>query len=96
MRVVITGASGFIGLPLSIKLSKLGCEVLGLARSIPLVSHSSISWIKSDLSSIETYRNDIISFGCPFEGYDFRSSNIECFLFCFHINKVNSFTIGYG
>ena len=62
MRVVITGASGFIGLPLSIKLSKLGCEVLGLARSIPLVSHSSISWIKSDLSSIETYRNDIISF----------------------------------
>lgn len=62
MRVVITGASGFIGLPLSIKLSKLGCEVLGLARSIPLVSHSSISWIKSDLASIETYRDEIISF----------------------------------
>ena len=59
MRVLITGASGFIGKPLSKKLSKLGCEVLGLTRSIPLENQNSIDWLESNLSSPSSYRDRV-------------------------------------
>ena len=62
MRVLITGASGFIGFPLSNKLSELGFKVLAIGRSIPVNSHKSISWIKSDLNSVETYQDKISAF----------------------------------
>ena len=62
MRVLITGASGFIGFPLSNKLSELGFKVLAIGRSIPVNSHKSISWIKSDLNSVEIYKDDITAF----------------------------------
>lgn len=62
MRVLITGASGFIGFPLSNKLSELGFKVLAIGRSIPVNGHKSISWIKSDLNSVETYKDKINAF----------------------------------
>jgi len=62
LRALITGASGFIGLPLSKKLSQLGWEVLALARSIPPNNNNSISWLKADLSSPASYKNEITSF----------------------------------
>jgi nucleoside-diphosphate-sugar epimerase len=62
LRVLITGSSGFIGLPLSEKLSELGCEVLALCRSLPKKSHHSISWLKADLSSPNTFKAEIRSF----------------------------------
>jgi nucleoside-diphosphate-sugar epimerase len=62
LRVLITGASGFIGFPLSNKLSELGFKVLAIGRSIPVNGHKSISWIKSDLNSVETYKDEITAF----------------------------------
>jgi len=59
MRVLITGASGFIGMPLSKKLSELGCEVLGLVRSAPIESQSSIIWLEADLSFPDSYKDRI-------------------------------------
>lgn len=62
MRVLITGASGFIGLSLSNNLAQSGFNVLAIARTIPVNSNDSIVWIKSDLNSDENYSNEIISF----------------------------------
>lgn len=59
MRILITGASGFIGKPLSKKLSELGYEVMGLTRSIPKGNHTEINWLKSDLSSSGSYKEKI-------------------------------------
>jgi len=62
LRVLITGSSGFIGLPLSEKLSELGCEVLALCRSLPKNKHHSITWLKADLSSPDSFKVEIQSF----------------------------------
>jgi len=65
LRIVITGASGFIGKPLSGNLSGLGHDVLAIARKIPINSNStSISWLEADLSAPSTYKNSIKAF-CP-------------------------------
>ena len=65
MRVVITGASGFIGRPLSERLAGLGCEVLAIARKIPDNKYTnSLHWLEADLSSSITYQQEIKSF-CP-------------------------------
>lgn len=42
LRVVITGASGFIGRPLSLKLADLGYEVLAISRVVPTCDLSPI------------------------------------------------------
>ena len=63
MRVVITGASGFIGKPLSKMLAELGFEVLAVARKRPDgESINLLSWLEADLSSPETYQKAIKSF----------------------------------
>ena len=65
MRVVITGASGFIGKPLSERLADLGCEVLAIARKIPDDKYTNtLHWLEADLSSPKTYHQEIKSF-CP-------------------------------
>ena len=65
LRVVITGASGFIGIQLTERLSKFKCEVLAICRTRPnnqLIS--SVQWLEADLSSPSTYKDKIRSF-CP-------------------------------
>ena len=63
MRVVITGASGFIGRPLSLKLADLGYEVLAISRVVPTWSEKSkIFWLEADLSSPLSYQKKIKSF----------------------------------
>lgn len=64
LKVVITGASGFIGTPLVEKLVDLGCDVLAISRRFPTYeSASSVCWVEADLSSAKTYRDKISSFG---------------------------------
>lgn len=52
MRVLVVGATGFIGQPLVSALVEAGSEVRGLARSRPQVS----SWHKGDLTQRPTLR----------------------------------------
>lgn len=59
MKILITGASGFIGKPLSKKLSELGYEVMGLTRCIPRDIDNDIYWLESDLSSSKSYKEKI-------------------------------------
>lgn len=61
MRILVTGATGFIGLPLTRHLVEQGHEILALSRS-PLKSEKSINWLSADLSFPETYQDAIRSF----------------------------------
>ena len=61
MRVLITGATGFIGLPLTLRLVEQGHKILALSRK-PFKLNRSISWLNSDLSSPLTYQEEIRSF----------------------------------
>ena len=65
LRVLITGASGFIGAPLSENLANLGFDVMAISRTLP-ENHlaRSVNWIGVDLSSPATYRETISAF-CP-------------------------------
>ena len=58
MRVLITGATGFIGLPLTLRLVEQGHKILALSRK-PFKLERSISWLNSDLSSSLTYEEEI-------------------------------------
>ena len=61
MRILVTGATGFIGLPLTRHLVEQGNEILALSRS-PLRLEKSINWLSADLSFPETYQDAIRSF----------------------------------
>jgi nucleoside-diphosphate-sugar epimerase len=64
-RIVITGASGFIGSQLVERLSRLKCEVLAICRTKPNdKSTSPVSWLQADLSLPSTYEDRVRSF-CP-------------------------------
>lgn len=61
MKILITGATGFIGLPLVEYLAEQGHEILALTRS-PLKELKSVSFLKADLSSPITYYERVASF----------------------------------
>ena len=63
MKVIITGASGFIGKPLSKNLSAMGHDVLAISRKI-MSDNSSITWLEADLAIPLSYEKDIKEF-CP-------------------------------
>ena len=58
MRVLITGATGFIGLPLTLRLVEQGHKILALSRK-PFKLEKPISWLNADLSSPLTYQEEI-------------------------------------
>ncbi len=62
MRVLVTGASGFIGLPLLDKLSKDGHDVLAISRSKIINLPCNVSWIESDISQHKTYKDYLRQF----------------------------------
>ena len=62
MRILVTGASGFIGLPVVQNLQQQGHNVLALSRNIPKETASSVSWLKADFSQPENYENYIQKF----------------------------------
>jgi nucleoside-diphosphate-sugar epimerase len=65
LKVVITGASGFVGAPLVEKLANFGYDVMAISRRLPAdESESSVCWVEADLSSPKTYRDKVRSF-CP-------------------------------
>jgi len=65
LKVLVTGASGFIGLPLVEKLSSSDCEVMALSRKgldATEVNTSTAHWCKADLSLPETYQKNVKAF----------------------------------
>lgn len=55
-RVLITGASGFIGTHLCCRLLKEGAEVCGLSRSKPGIDDVHLHWRQADLTSADITR----------------------------------------
>jgi len=65
LKLLVTGASGFIGNHLIENLLMVGHDVLAISRKIlKNNSHSSITWLEADLSSPITYKDSIEEF-CP-------------------------------
>ena len=67
VKVLVAGASGFIGFPLVKKLSSTGYEVMALSRKCIETNseeYRSAYWLQSDLSSPKTYREEVKKF-CP-------------------------------
>jgi nucleoside-diphosphate-sugar epimerase len=63
INVLITGASGFIGKPLTKKLLSMGYKILALSRKNQKISNNpNINWLKADLSNIENIKDKIRSF----------------------------------
>lgn len=60
-RVLITGATGFIGKPLTEALIDANCEVLAITRKEP-ASKTHIKWLEADLSNAESYRDTVAAF----------------------------------
>jgi nucleoside-diphosphate-sugar epimerase len=63
VKVVVTGASGFIGKPIVNKLLMMGCEVLAIGREMPAQQKlNSLHWLKANFSSPKTYQTEINAF----------------------------------
>ena len=63
MKILVTGASGFIGWPVVQSLHRDGHKVLALSRKMPEEARSiDIKWIDADLAKIEEYREPIKAF----------------------------------
>jgi nucleoside-diphosphate-sugar epimerase len=56
-KILVTGASGFIGSHLCRRLSSCGAEVHGVSRKIPIKESSCVRWWQGDLADIQTVRN---------------------------------------
>jgi nucleoside-diphosphate-sugar epimerase len=55
-RVIVTGASGFVGLHLCRALLLYGCDVHALSRSEPKIRDPKLHWHKIDLTDLEATR----------------------------------------
>jgi UDP-glucose 4-epimerase len=63
LRVLITGASGFIGLPLTIRIAELGHNVLAMGRkATETKSLNNLTWLEADLSLLDSYQLQVKSF----------------------------------
>ena len=55
-RVLITGATGFIGKALALSLSQLGAQIFGVSRSMQTTDSGDYSWACGDLSNLADTR----------------------------------------
>ena len=102
MRVLFTGATGFIGLPIVQCLVKQGDSVLALSRSEPTMAlASSVKWLQADLASPATYQVAIKEFapqvvihlawqGIPDFSFERSRNNLN------HSLDLLSFAVGLG
>ena len=60
IKVLVTGASGFIGRKLSLTLAEMGYDVVALCRNIHhpyLIPHRNIQFVKGDILEVESLEN---------------------------------------
>jgi len=63
MKVLISGASGFIGMPIVQALTREGATVAGLSRKCQITeTGSKIKWLNADLSQPTTYMKAVKAF----------------------------------
>ena len=65
MRILITGASGFIGKNFLRKLRFDNCDILATAtteRNIQINDYEKVKWVFGDLSDIDFVRTELIKF----------------------------------
>jgi nucleoside-diphosphate-sugar epimerase len=63
LKILVTGASGFIGSKLVTKLSLSGHDVMGLTRSSnKKILNENIQWLCADLSLSDTYKEEVKNF----------------------------------
>ena len=63
LKILVTGASGFIGSKLVTKLSLSGHDVMGLTRSSNKKNlNENIQWLCADLSLSDTYKEEVKNF----------------------------------
>ena len=60
-KILVTGASGFIGSHLCRRLSNCGAEVHGVSRKIPIKDERYLRWWQGDLADIQMVRNLLTS-----------------------------------
>jgi len=101
VRILVTGASGFIGLPVVQILQQQGHKVLAMSRNKPKETGSSVSWLKADFSLPEDYESAVQKFapeavihlawqGIPEFSFDTSRNNLN------HSLNLLSFVIGLG
>jgi len=63
MRVLLTGASGFIGKPVLKKLTESGFSVLAITRNLEnKQSTEKVNWIKANLSDLSNIYHELLKF----------------------------------
>ena len=63
MKVLVTGASGFVGLPIVQRLAAKEYEVMAFSRNPPNGSLAKLChWVKTDLSVLSTFQKAVQSF----------------------------------
>lgn len=60
-KILITGASGFIGRNLALRLKAIGCEVHGTSRSVRTSEELPITWHQGSFSDLEAVQSIITS-----------------------------------
>ena len=61
-RILITGATGFIGSHLLVDLIDLNFEVLAISRSKGPDLGKNLTWVSEDISSLESLKHKIEDF----------------------------------
>jgi len=96
-RVLVTGANGFIGGKLCIKLKELGAEIYGISRSGPKESEEIDRWITGDLVNYDFIKSTINSIKPDtifhLAGYVSGKRELEAVLPSYHNNLTSTINI---
>lgn len=99
-KVLVTGASGFLGMNLCRRLSQIGAEVFGVSRTSPTREHSCRQWLRADMTDLhaveEVFQAAQPAFFYHLSGYGVGSPGLENVLPTFHndlLTTVNALTV---
>jgi nucleoside-diphosphate-sugar epimerase len=99
-RVVVTGASGYLGAHLCHRLDEIGADVYSVSRTAPSKTQKSAQWVAADLSDFSKARNILFNIKPDvifhLAGLSSAARELQLVLPTFHCNlatSVNLFTL---